>query len=115
MLQHAGKVWNNKRILVVVLLACVWGWTTPIATVHSQTGQPPLPTDSGVQVLSSMLPTGVQQIVVVESKGQSMAVYHVEPVHGKIQLKSVRRLTWDLQMEQFNGLDPLPSELKALR
>lgn len=71
--------------------------------------------ESDVQVLSTMLPGGTQQVVVVDSKAQSMAVYHVEPAQGRITLKSVRRLTWDLQMEQFNAIAPLPSELKLVQ
>jgi hypothetical protein len=68
-----------------------------------------------LQMVSTTLPSGIQQIVVVDSPNRSMAVYHIDPVQAKIQLKSVRKLAWDLNMEQFNALAPLPSELQGLQ
>ncbi len=60
-------------------------------------------------------PTAHSKIVIVDSSARSMAVYQVDPAQGKLQLKSVRNLTWDLSMEQYNGLAPLPSELRLAR
>lgn len=68
-----------------------------------------------LQVVSTILPTGVQQIVVTDPKVRVMAVYHVDAAHGKLQLKSVRSLRWDLGMEEFNSESPLPSELRVLQ
>ena len=81
--------------------------------LHSQTASPQDGTD--VTVVSTMLPSGTQQIVVVDTRQTTMAVYHVEPAQGKIQLKSVRNLVWDLRMEQFNAQSPLPSELRQVQ
>ena len=103
------------RILFTIFVGVVsWLILESPGRVHSQTSASPLAVD-GVQVVSSMLPTGIQQIVVMEPRAKTMAVYHVEPTQGKIQLKSVRNLHWDLQMEQFNGQSPLPSELRQVQ
>jgi hypothetical protein len=41
-----------------------------------------------------------------------VGVYHVERSTGEITLKSVRNLTWDLQMVQFNSGNPLPQDIR---
>ena len=104
-------------ILALALVAASW------LQVFSQQAAPALPAASAqssaaggeTQVLSTLLPTGVQQIVVVDARAQSMAVYHIEPLTGKIQLKSVRSLRLDLAMEEFNATTPLPSEMRLLK
>jgi len=41
-------------------------------------------------------------------------VYRVESATGKIELKSVRRIHWDLQMTNLNTEKPLPQEIRSL-
>jgi len=116
---------GSTNILVIVIAAAVGGWL--VNPLRSQ-GLPPRPdslrggassvsssTSSDLQVVSTILPTGVQQIVVTDPKARVMAVYHVDAAQGKLQLKSVRSLRWDLGMEEFNGESPLPSELRVLQ
>jgi hypothetical protein len=43
-----------------------------------------------------------------------MSVYHLELSSGAITLRSVRNITWDLQLREFNGVAPLPQEIRAL-
>jgi hypothetical protein len=43
-----------------------------------------------------------------------MSVYHIGLTTGKIALRSVRNIHWDLQMTEFNGEAPLPREIQAL-
>ena len=94
----------------------VWLLCDRSSMLLSQTGGT-IPTGPGgqLEMVSTMLPTGAQQIVILDSSAQTLAVYHIEPTQGKLQLKSVRNLTWDLRMEQFNGLTPLPSELRQVQ
>ena len=100
--------------LFAVLLILLWISSSSTPNALSQTSTA-APTDrDGVQVVSTLLPTGTQQIVVVDTADRAMAVYHVEPSDGKIQLKSVRQMDWDLRMEHFNGQSPLPSELRQV-
>ncbi len=91
--------------------------TVPVSTsaLIAGPGEFQGPGGGNFQVVSTLLPTGYQQIVVVDTQAQTMAAYHIEPNQGKIQLKSVRRLAWDLKMEQFNAESPLPSELRAVQ
>lgn len=100
----------SKTSLAIMIV--VVGWVS----LWSHTSGAPngnLPSNNErLEVVSSLLPTGVQQIVVVDSQNRSMAIYHIDPSLGKLVLRSVRNLTWDLSMEQFNGQAPLPSELR---
>ena len=51
----------------------------------------------------------------IDVKNRTMSVYHIDRSSGsKIELKSVRNFHWDLLMEEFNGVSPLPREIRAL-
>ena len=108
------SAWLGRCGFVTLTGFLVWLVAQTQATVHSQT---PIGAsdNSHLQMVSTMLPTGVQQLVVLDGRARTMAVYHIEPVNGKLQLKSVRNLVWDLQMEHFNGQPPLPSELRQVQ
>jgi hypothetical protein len=54
-----------------------------------------------------------QQVTIVDPKSRTMAVYHVQATTGEIELKSVRKFDWDLQMEEFNATSPLPREVRS--
>ena len=41
-----------------------------------------------------------------------MAVYHVDRNSGEISPKSVRNITWDLQMIEYNSGKPLPQDIR---
>jgi hypothetical protein len=64
--------------------------------------------------LSLDLGEGRQQVTLIDPQARVMAVYHVERSSGQISLKSVRNVHWDLQMEEFNGTNPSPRDLRAL-
>ncbi len=100
---------------VILCLAATFvavGWVS----LWSQSPVAPAPASQDqLQVISVNLPNGTQQLVVIDSRIRSMAVYQIDAAQGKIQLKSVRNLSWDLAMEQFNGQAPLPSELRQVR
>jgi hypothetical protein len=98
-------------LLALFVVAGTWleVFSQPAAPVQSSSA------DGQMQVLSTLLPTGVQQIVMVDSQNRTMAVYHIEAMTGKIQLKSVRSLRLDLNMEEFNATTPLPSEMRLLK
>ena len=54
------------------------------------------------------------QLVLIDSQERVMGVYHVNRETGEIALKSVRRINWDLLMEEFNATSPSPREIRAL-
>lgn len=108
------KAWSGRFLGMALVGLLVWLGLNLQTPLHSQTDK--LDFDSpNVQVVSTLLTSGTQQIVVVDTDTRTMAVYHVEPAQGKIQLKSVRNLVWDLKMEQFNAQTPLPSELRQVQ
>jgi hypothetical protein len=41
-----------------------------------------------------------------------MAVYHVDPEKGDIQLKSVRKIDADFALEEFNLSEPSPTTIR---
>jgi hypothetical protein len=51
-------------------------------------------------------------LTVVDPRERALAIYHVDRGTGEITLKSVRNLTWDLQMVQFNSGNPLPQDIR---
>jgi len=57
---------------------------------------------------------GYQQLTVIDPRSRVMSVYHLELATGAITLKSVRNIHWDLQLSQFNGVSPLPHEIRAI-
>ncbi len=54
------------------------------------------------------------QVVIVDPNTRAMSVYQIDRTSGEITLKSVRNVRWDLQMEEFNGVSPTPSEIRSL-
>ena len=51
-------------------------------------------------------------MTVIDPKQRVMAVYHVDRDTGEISPKSVRNITWDLQMIEFNSGNPLPQDIR---
>jgi hypothetical protein len=98
----------------------VLGW---VATVGST--EPVVPASAMVPYSSStgnlithVLPSeggGPQAIAVVDPGQRVLAVYHVDKSTGEIALCSVRNITWDLQMPEFNSGKPLPRDIRNMR
>ena len=65
-------------------------------------------------VLTTPVDEKHQQLVVIDPKQRGMSVYHVELDSGEIALKSVRQLHWDLQLMEYNGVKPLPREIRQM-
>jgi hypothetical protein len=81
-------------------------------------GQGPFaPDPSSSALVTHVLPaeSGSQAVVVVDAGQRVMAVYHVDKTTGEIALRSVRNLTWDLQMLEFNSGEPLPQDIRDMR
>ena len=54
-----------------------------------------------------------QTVTVIDPRQRVMGVYHVDSSTGEITLKSVRNITWDLQMVEFNSGEPLPQDIRS--
>ncbi len=104
-----------KRFLgavLVAVLAFTW-WCTSGA--EGQRGiQPEMPFPAALQALPPVVHKQVQQVVVLDPQQRVLAVYHIDLTSGGIQLKAVRQIRWDLQLENFNGAHPLPREVRTL-
>ena len=57
---------------------------------------------------------GPTTVIIIDASAKTMAVYHIENVSGKIELKSVRPITWDLQLNGYNATSPLPEEIRVM-
>jgi hypothetical protein len=54
-----------------------------------------------------------QMLTIVDPRQRALSVYHIDLVTGKIALKSVRNIQWDLQVTSFNNEIPLPLEIRS--
>jgi len=69
---------------------------------------------AGLIALPSVSAEGRQMLTVIDPRTQTLAYYQIDPTRGEILLKGVRNLHWDLQIEEYNGASPLPSEVRSL-
>jgi hypothetical protein len=55
-------------------------------------------------------------LTVVDPDLGSIAVYHVDKISGDIELRSVRKIEWDLVLEEYNGCksSPHPAEIRSM-
>lgn len=61
---------------------------------------------------TATLSNGYQQLVIVDPAKLTLAVYHIEPSRGDIQLRSVRKIDADFSLEEFNLSEPTPSTIR---
>ncbi|MEX2091376.1 MAG: hypothetical protein WD971_01800 [Pirellulales bacterium] len=68
-------------------------------------------------LITHVLPAegGTPAVIVVDPSQRVLAVYHVDKTTGEIALRSVRNITWDLQMVEFNSGEPLPQDIRNMR
>ena len=59
-------------------------------------------------------PNGPHTALIFDPVRQVFAVYHVDSASGQIMLKSVRNLSADLRLEQFNSGAPAPKDIQAM-
>jgi hypothetical protein len=50
---------------------------------------------------------------VFDPRQRVMAIYHEDRASGELTLKSVRNVSWDLQMIEFNSGKPLPQDIRS--
>lgn len=83
---------------------------------HGQVVAPrmPAPPTAGGDLIAMPTPMGEkgQMLTVIDPKQQTIGVYWIEMPSGKISLRSVRNIHYDLQMTDFNGDPPLPREIR---
>ena len=54
-----------------------------------------------------------QMLTVIDPRQQVMCVYRIDAATGKISLRSVRNIHWDLLMSVFDNEGLLPQEIRS--
>jgi hypothetical protein len=85
---------------------------TAYSQAAPQAGSPVYGSGELIAVPSPMGDKG-QLLTVIDPRQQTMGVYWVEAGTGKITLRSVRNIRYDMMMMDFNGDNPLPREIRA--
>ena len=98
--------------LVVVLLLALFSGTQGAALAQRPAAAGGAA--DGLIAFTSPISEKLQLLTVVDPHQQVVSVYHIDTHSGEIALKSVRNIHWDLQMSEFNGVSPLPREIRAL-
>ena len=109
---------------MAVLVAVCWTMSLDLSAYGQSPkplqAQPVLPTRlpaaaaGDVIAFSSETVNGPSQVTLIDVKTRAMSVYHIDRATGQIELKGVRNFHWDLLIEDFNGVNPLPRDIRAL-
>jgi hypothetical protein len=75
---------------------------------------PPAVAGGELIVVPATLADKGQMLTVVDPRQKVVCVYHIDLATGKIALRSVRKIHWDLQMTYMNNENPLPQEIQSL-
>ncbi len=97
----------------VGLLATFVGGEAPTREVFGQSAAGGVSTNQNLIALVTNL-DGREQLTLIDTTTRVMGIYHIDRASGRVELKSVRDFRWDLQMMEFNGVSPLPGEIRAL-
>jgi hypothetical protein len=109
-----------QRSLIGVLLGTLLIVAVMVGTGSSEptaVGQAPVASVANAPLIAHVTAVdgGPQTVTVIDPSQRVMAVYHVDKSTGEIALRSVRNLTWDLQLIDFNSGKPLPQEIRTMR
>jgi hypothetical protein len=99
--------------LGVTLVAIVWQVLPAQGLVDDRASR--YPSNGGQDLITWTSPAGddYQLLTVIDPDSKVVGVYHLELKTGEITLRSVRNITWDLQMLEFNGTAPTPREIRS--
>ena len=108
-----------RKALVAALVAA--GLVTAIAEWFPRSnpaqaqGSGPSPTNGELITLLTPMPGEKhQQLLVIDPRLRVMSVYHIDSATGVIALRSIRQIHWDLQLADYNGVNPLPREIRLM-
>ena len=106
----------NKKLLwllpIAVLLVALFCFQNNAAEKISSSG---IVTATGDWFgFSETIENKYQQITVIDSTKKVMAVYQVDLASGTIKMCAVRKLAYDMEIENLNTQKPLPREIRQL-
>lgn len=73
------------------------------------------PSGAGIQCQILQNPNGPHSTILFDPNRQVIAVYQIDSQNGSITLMSVRKITWDLQMEEYNSGEPAPGDIRSMQ
>ena len=98
------------------LMIVAVGWPDHPREVFAQRLAPQISPgpDSGLIAVPGPIEQKGQLITVIDPRARVMSVYHIDKASGKIALRSVRNIHWDLQMTHLDNEGLLPQEIRAM-
>ena len=56
-----------------------------------------------------------QLLYLIDTRSKAFAVYRVDPTNpkGMVKLEAARQYQWDLKLDEYNNLEPLPSAIES--
>jgi len=113
-------------VMLVGAAAMLVGWSAgadPAHGVPGQSNRAPSRDQSQGGLLSGHAQRGLvsyvhtsetkpTSVILIDPAEKVMSVYYIVRETGEIQLKSVRKFTWDLGLTDYNTSDPLPEEIR---
>jgi hypothetical protein len=70
---------------------------------------------SGTIAFSASYGSNAQLLTVIDTKTRAFAVYRIDPSNpkGSVKLEAVRQYQWDLQLTDYNNLQPEVAAIKS--
>ena len=114
-IEKSSVIEQRWMLVAIVALIFVFGWgRIDVASVQGQPVMGSLGAGGLITHFYDDPSGGPSRVIVVDPSLKRMAVYHVPVDKGEIQLKSVRNLTVDLQVQDFNSGDPSPIDMEKM-
>ncbi len=70
--------------------------------------------EGGLLAMACPVGNDREQITVIDPRMRVMSIYQIDHATGKISLKSVRNITWDLKMDVYDSPGISPREIREL-
>ena len=101
---------------VALVAGLVIGWmATPQAEAQRPLQAAPRSLDDpSLVAISTDVDERRTQLTIIDPQTRGLVVYHIDKTSGEVSLRSVRNFHWDLQMDEFNGKNPLPREIRSM-
>lgn len=105
---------------VLVMVAFISGLvvaglaSSPLTGQRIAPGQPQTASPQGQLIAIAHPADSGQQLTLVDPRLRVVSVYQVDRSTGQITLKSVRNVHWDMMMDEFNGVQPSPRDIRSL-
>ncbi|MCA9104294.1 MAG: hypothetical protein R3B96_19200 [Pirellulaceae bacterium] len=98
-------------VALLLVIAFVGTWRSEASAQIGETVDH-LPTE-GMIALDLEGNEAFDLVALVDPVARVMSVYQIDRNSGEITLRSVRNVTWDLELDEFNGTRPTPREVRS--